>query len=118
MSTLPPIVDDFVGRTFDCWAVIQHLERRRLVVVSAEPGADSGLGLTAVCDAATRYLQLRSFGAGSGKGGSFTPTTGQAILNGTGIGSAQCAPCQIKGLGINTSLFQKVVRVYLSKEQT
>jgi hypothetical protein len=116
-------VDDFVGRTFDCWAVIQHLERRRLVVVSAEPGADSGLGLTAVCDAATRYLQLRSFGAGSGKGGSFNPNTnsfnatGQAI-NGIGIGSAQCAPCQVKGLGINTSLFQKVVRVYLSKEQT
>jgi hypothetical protein len=40
LSTLPPILDDFVGRTFDCWAVIQHLERRRLVVVSAEPGAE------------------------------------------------------------------------------
>ena len=34
LSALPPVIDDFVGREFDCWAVIQHLERRRLVVVS------------------------------------------------------------------------------------
>jgi hypothetical protein len=65
LSTMPPSIDDFVGRTFDVWAVIQHLERRKMVVVSAEQGSDHGMGLSAVCDSVTRYLQLRSFGNGS-----------------------------------------------------
>lgn len=61
LMQLPPIPEDFVGRTLDVWAVIQHLERRRLVVVSAEANSEHGIGLTSVCEVATRFLHLRSF---------------------------------------------------------
>lgn len=61
LTQLPPMPEDFVGRTLDVWAIIQHLERRRMVVVSADQESEHGLGLTSVCEVATRYLQLRSF---------------------------------------------------------
>jgi len=61
---LPPVPDDFMGRSVDLWAILQHLSTRRAVVIcGARDKKDNqlvqhGIGKTAVLDALHRTYAL------------------------------------------------------------
>mmetsp|Transcript_35974 Transcript_35974/g.84282 ORF Transcript_35974/g.84282 Transcript_35974/m.84282 type:complete len:1447 (-) Transcript_35974:135-4475(-) len=56
--SLPPVPEDFLGRSVDIWSVARCLtvQERRAVVVCAAPGQDPGIGKTAVLDAVHRVF--------------------------------------------------------------
>lgn len=54
----PP--EDFMGRTLDVWAVLQHLSRRRVTIICGESGTCHGIGKTAILEAVARSMLLQS----------------------------------------------------------
>jgi hypothetical protein len=75
MANLPPTAEDFYGRTADLWALLFHLEQRRVVILTARNETvngsslqyERGLGLTTLCERAIRFLALRSYNNGLDK---------------------------------------------------
>lgn len=60
---VPPVPEDFVGRSLDVWSILQHLSNRRVVVVCGSTSSDYGIGKSAVLDAAHRAYTLQVGGA-------------------------------------------------------
>jgi len=60
---VPPLPEDFVGRSLDVWTILQHLSNRRVVVVCGSTASDYGIGKSAVMDAAHRAFTLQVGGA-------------------------------------------------------
>jgi hypothetical protein len=52
----PVLPEDFVGRSFDVWSVLQLLSSRRAVVVCGADDTDCGIGKSAIIDAVHRNL--------------------------------------------------------------
>jgi hypothetical protein len=59
---LPPLPEDFLGRTVDVWEVMQHLCDRRAVVVCGAMETAHGIGKSAVLDAVHRAFALQMGG--------------------------------------------------------
>lgn len=59
---VPPLPDDFIGRSIDVWEVLQHLCDRRAVVVCGAPGTTHGVGKSALLDAIHRSFAFQMGG--------------------------------------------------------
>jgi len=59
-STLPTMPEDYLGRAFDVWSILQHLAgSRRVVVVCGANGTSPGVGKSVVLDAVHRAYELQ-----------------------------------------------------------
>jgi hypothetical protein len=56
---LPAPSGDFLGREVDIWALVTHLNKRRLVVLCGQQGTRSGIGKTAVAEEVSRWSTVR-----------------------------------------------------------
>lgn len=62
LPALPAPSGDFIGREMDLFAVLNHLLRRRLVVLCGAAGTSPGIGKTAVAEEVARWSKSRSQG--------------------------------------------------------
>jgi len=59
-SSMPTMPEDFMGRAFDVWSILQHLSGcRRVVVVCGANGTLPGVGKSSVLDAVHRSYELQ-----------------------------------------------------------